>query len=183
MRHSLGIWWVKNIKNSNNKEWQLQPKMRPTLELNSRNKIRRGEETWHFWSSAFISIDRSLPLLFMIQWILSERNRPEDMKKLKKISNLPHKAKRQMLPSTILKTCLWDGTVSRFHIGCISFMGWESNTNAKSVETTAIGAEEHFRCIFNNGDIPMVWSAWKFLTQFTSRTLQLSTMPSLFIKS
>ena len=63
---------------------------------------------------------------------------------------------KMMNLSIIQKICLWDGMVNQFRIGCINYMDWALNINAKFVVITAIGAEELLKDIFRNGDMLMV---------------------------
>jgi hypothetical protein len=60
-----------------------------------------------------------------------------------------------MLQYTIQKIYHWDGMASQFHIGYTNCMGLAYNINAKYAAISAIGEGEHFKRIFNNGDILM----------------------------
>ena len=61
-----------------------------------------------------------------------------------------------------------------FPIGCTSFTDWESSTNVKSAATTVTGAAVPSKCTSKNGVTHTAWNVWRYPTQSTSKTSQLS---------
>lgn len=113
----------------------------------------------------------------MTQPTWSGKNKQEATKNNKKTTNLSQRAKLiQTNQFTIRKICHLAGMANQFPTGSTSFMGWVSNTSARFVEITVIGAGGHSKCTFKSGDIPTAWSVSVFRTLSISRTwLQLMT--------
>lgn len=67
-----------------------------------------------------------------------------------------NKVKIKMHQYIIQKIYHQVGMENQFHIGYINYMDLVQSINVKYVEIIVIGDVEHFKCIFNNGDIHMV---------------------------